>query len=167
MPHPKLLKQDNWIRQRHLCEVFLTAELTSLIDYCGVHCKKVIFLKRGVQYRRLYRGDILNIRPIRQSSSARNHPQDCWNNVIFSDESRYKLFNADRRIRNRDAETNVTLIQCTTISSKEPSWIRQIVENNIWSNTTVCQSIICDNKMFEWNVSQENIRQAITDQLLN
>ena len=105
-PRVTTRRQDNFIRQRHLRDRFVTAESTTnlVVGNRGVPVSRYTIrrrlLEQGIRCRRPYRGVILNRRHRQQRLLwARQHLQDRWNSVVFSDESRFNLFNADGRVR--------------------------------------------------------------------
>lgn len=100
------VRQDNFIRQRHLRDRFVTAESTSrlVVGNRGRPISRYTVRRRlrerGITCRRPYRGLVLTLRHRHQRLIwARNHRGQRWQNVVFSDESRFNLWNADGRIR--------------------------------------------------------------------
>jgi len=105
-PRVTSIRQDNYIRQRHLRDRFVTAQSTSRIVVgnrgrpISRHTVRNRLRERGITCRRPYRGLILTLRHRHQRLIwARNHRGQRWQNVVFSDESRFNLWNADGRIR--------------------------------------------------------------------
>lgn len=105
-PRVTSVRQDNYIRQRHLRNRFLTAVSTSRVVVgnrgrpISRHTVRNRLRERGISCRRPYRGLVLNRRHHHERFAwAHNHRNQRWNNVVFSDESRFNLSNADGRIR--------------------------------------------------------------------
>lgn len=99
-------RQDVYIRQRHLRDRFLTAESTSRL-VIGNHGRQISrftvsnrLRERGIYCRRPFRGLVLTRRhrQLRLHWALQNRGRQ-WQNVIFSDESRFNLSNADSRVR--------------------------------------------------------------------
>ena len=100
-------RQDVYIRVRHLRNRFLTASSTARVIMGNrgrpIHRTTVANRLRsyGIRCRRPYKGLLLR----RQHRNARlqwarqNVHNRNWRNVVFSDESRFNLFNADGRRR--------------------------------------------------------------------
>ena len=100
------VRQDNFIRQRHLRDRFVTAESTSsvVVGNRGRPISRYMVRRRlrerGITCRRPYHGLVLTLRHRHQRLIwARNHRGQCWQNVVFSEESRFNLWKADGRIR--------------------------------------------------------------------
>lgn len=108
-PRVTTRRQDNFIRQRHLRDRFTTAVSTaSLIQgrrRRNIHARTVIRRLReyGIRCRRPYRGQILTQRHrqnrVRWACDMINNRHQNWNQVVFSDESRFSLSFADGRVR--------------------------------------------------------------------
>ena len=104
-PRVTSVRQDNFIR-RHLRDRFVTAESTSCV-VVGNRARSIRrytvrkrLRERGITCRRPYRGLVLTLRHRHQRLIwARNHRGQRWQNVVFSDESRFNLRNTDERIR--------------------------------------------------------------------
>lgn len=100
-------RQDVYIRQRHLRNRFLTASSTAhlVVGTRGRPIHRTTVTKRlrdyGIRCRRPVKVPVLNAQHRRARLQwARNNAQrPNWNSVVFSDESRFNLFNADGRIR--------------------------------------------------------------------
>ena len=105
-PRVASVRQDNLIRQRHLRDRFVTAESTSRV-VVGNRARPISrdtvrrrLMERGITCRRPYLGLVLTLRHRHQRLIwARNHRGQCWQNVVFSGESHFNLWNADWRIR--------------------------------------------------------------------
>ena len=105
-PRVTSIRQDNYIRQRHLRNRFVTAESTSrvLVGNRGHPISRFTVKRRlrdrGIKCHRPYRGVILTRRHRQQRLQwARNQRGQNWQRVVFSDESRFNVSNADGRIR--------------------------------------------------------------------
>ena len=108
-PRVTTRRQDNFKRQRHLRDRFTTAvSMASLIQgrrRRSIHARTVIRRLReyGIRYRRPYRGQILTQRHrqnrLRWAPDMINNRHQNWNQVVFSDESRFSLSFADGRVR--------------------------------------------------------------------
>ena len=105
-PRVTSVGQENYIRQRHLRDRFLTAESTSrlVIGNRRVPVSRYTIRRRllaqGIRCRRPLRGQILTARHRqRRLLWAHNHQVQRRQNVVFGDESRFTLSNADRRVR--------------------------------------------------------------------
>ena len=105
-PRVTSVRQDNYIRQRHLRDRFLMAESTSrlVIGNRRVPVSRYTIRRRlfarGIRCRRPLRGQILTARHRqRRLLWAQNHQVQRWQNVVFSDESRFNLSIADGRVR--------------------------------------------------------------------
>lgn len=100
-------RQDVYIRQRHLRNRTLTATSTAnlVIGTRGRPIHRTTVSKRlrnyGIRCRRPAKVPVLTQRHQRlRLQWARQHVNNVnWNRVVFSDESRFNLFNADGRIR--------------------------------------------------------------------
>ena len=97
------VRQDNFIRLR---DRFVTAESTSrlVVGNRGRPISRYT-VRRRLRERRItchrpYRGLVLTLRHRHQRLIwARNHRGKRWQNVVFSDESRFNLWDANGRIR--------------------------------------------------------------------
>ena len=105
-PRVRSVRQDNFKRQRHLRDRFVTAESTSCVVVSdrgrpiSRYRVRRRLRERGITCRRPYRGLVLTLRHRHQRLIwARNHRGQRWQNVVFSDELRFNLWNADGRIR--------------------------------------------------------------------
>ena len=105
-PRVTSVQQDNFIRQRHLRDRYVTAESTALTvngnrgRTISRNTVRYRLRDRGIRCRRPYRGPVLTPRHRRERQyRAANNRGRQWRNVDVSDESRFKLFNADGRIR--------------------------------------------------------------------
>ena len=99
-------RQDQYIRVRHLRNRFLNAAETAsvIIGTRGrpVHRRTISrrLRERGVRAHRPYRGPILTQRHRHNRVLfARNRRRQNWQNVVFSDESRFNLYHTDGRQR--------------------------------------------------------------------
>ena len=100
------VRQDNFIHQRHLRDRFVTAESTSRV-VVGNRFRPISrytvrrrLRERGITCCRLYHGLVLTLRHRHQRLIwARNQCGQHWQNVVFSNESRFNLWNADGHIR--------------------------------------------------------------------
>ena len=104
-PRVTSLRQDNLIHQRYLRDRFVTAESTSrvVVGNRGAPISHYTIRRglreHGITCHRPYRGLVLTLRHRHQRLIwARNHCGQRWQNVVFSDESRFSL-NANGRIR--------------------------------------------------------------------
>ena len=100
------IRQDKLIRQRHLCDRYVTAEPTAatLVGNLGRNISRNTVRIRlrdgGIICRRPYRGPVLIPRHHRERQQwTVNNRGRQWRNVVFSDESCFNLFNADGVIR--------------------------------------------------------------------
>ena len=105
-PRVTSVRQDNSIRQRHLSDRFVTAESTSRVVVgnrgrpISRYTVRRQLRKRGITCRRPYCGLVLTLSHRHQHLIwACNHRGQRWQNVVFSHESRFNLWNADGRIR--------------------------------------------------------------------
>ena len=105
-PRVTSVRQDNFIRQRHLRDRYVTAESTALtVNWnrgrtISRNTVRNRLRDRGIRCRRPYRGPVLTQRHRRERQQwAANNRGRQWRNVVFSDESRFNLSNADGRIR--------------------------------------------------------------------
>ena len=103
-PRVTSVRQDNFIC-RHLRDRFVTAESTSHVVVGNHGCPISHYMvrrrlrERGITCRRPYHGLVLTSCHRHQRLIwARNHRGQRWQNVVFSDESRFNLWNTDRRI---------------------------------------------------------------------
>ena len=100
-------RQNVYIRQRHLRNRKLTASSTAnlVIGTRGRPIHRTTVGKRlgdhGIRCRRPAKVPVLSVRHRRQRLQwARANINNVnWNSVLFSDESRFNLFNADGRVR--------------------------------------------------------------------
>ena len=105
-PRVTSVRQHNFIRQPHLRDRFVTAESTSRV-VVGNRGRPISLYtvgrrlrERGITCRRPYLGLVLTLRHRHQCLIwARNHRGQRWQNVVFIDELRFNLWNADGRIR--------------------------------------------------------------------
>ena len=105
-PRVTSLRQDVFIRQRHLRGRFTTSQSTSYV-VVGNRGRTVSrntvrnrLRERGIFYRRPQRGVILMERRCRDRRKwAQNNVQRHWRTVVFSDGSRFNLSSADGRVR--------------------------------------------------------------------
>ena len=104
-PRVTSVRQDNFIRQHHLHDRFVTAESTSRVVVGNRACPISRYTVRrrlrecGITCRRPYLGLVLTLRHCHQRLIwAHNHRGQRWQNVVFSDESHFNLWNADGRI---------------------------------------------------------------------
>lgn len=105
-PRVTSVRQDNFIRQRHLRDRYLTAQSTAdtVVGNRGRPISRNTVRNRlrdrGISCRRPYRGAILTRRHrLNRLNWARNNRGRNWRNIVFSDESRFNLSTADGRIR--------------------------------------------------------------------
>lgn len=105
-PRVTSVRQDNYLRQRHLRDRFLTAQASSstVIGNRGRTISPNTVRNRlrdyGISCYRPYRGMVLTQRHRQQRRQwAVNERGRPWNTVVFSDESRFNLSGADGRIR--------------------------------------------------------------------
>ena len=104
-PRVTSVRQDVYIRQRHLRDRFVTAQSTSslVLGNRGRTISRNTVRNRlrehGISCRRPLRGVILTNRHRQQRRQwATNERGRLWNNVVFSDESRFNLSGADGRV---------------------------------------------------------------------
>jgi len=100
------VRQDNYIRQRHLRNRFATAQsiAKAMVGNSGrsLHHDTVINRLRdhGIHCRRPARCQALTQRHrLKRQRWALNNRRRQWDNVVFSDESRCNIHHADRRVR--------------------------------------------------------------------
>ena len=97
-PRVTSVRQYNFKRQRHLRDRFVTAESTSRV-VVGNRARPISrytvrrrLRERGITCRRPYPGLVLTLRHRHQRLIwARNNRGQRWQNVVFSDESRFNL----------------------------------------------------------------------------
>lgn len=107
-------RQDNYIRQLHLRHRFQTAAQTAsvVIGNRGRRIHRMTVSRRlkefGVRCRRPYHGPILTRRhrQLRMNFALNHQRRVNWHDVVFSDESRFNLYQTDGRVRvyRRDGE---------------------------------------------------------------
>ena len=105
-PRVTSVRQDNFIRQRHLRDRFLTAQGTSNV-VVGNHGRPIHrttvgrrLRERGIYCRRPARCQALTLRHrLERQRWALNNRRRQWGRVVFSDESRFNLHHADGRVR--------------------------------------------------------------------
>ena len=105
-PRVTSVRQDNFVRQHHLRDRFVTAEWTSrvVVSNRGRPISRYTVRRRlrerGITCRTPYRGFVLTLLHCHQRLIwACNHRGQHWQNVVFSGESCFNLWNADGRIR--------------------------------------------------------------------
>lgn len=105
-PRVTSMRQDNFIRQRHLRNRFVTAQSTTsvVVGNRGRHVSRNTVRRRlrerGILCRRPYRGVVLTDRHRRERQQwAQNNIGRRWRDVVFSDESRFNVSFADGRVR--------------------------------------------------------------------
>jgi len=105
-PRVTIVRQDNYIRQRHIRNRFATAQSTAnaMVGNRGrsIHCDTVIncLRERGIHCRRPARCQALTQRHrIERQRWALNNRRRQWDNVVFSDESMFNIHHADGRVR--------------------------------------------------------------------
>ena len=105
-PRVTSVGQDNFIRQRHLRDRFVTAQSTAsvVVGNRGRTISRITVRNRlrehGISCYRPYRGVLPTPRHCQQRRQwAANERGRQWHNVVFSDESRFNLSGADGRVR--------------------------------------------------------------------
>ena len=105
-PHVTSVRQDVFVRQRHLRDRFTTSQLTSSVVVgnrgrtVSRNTVKTRLRERRIFCRRPQRGVILTERHRRDRRQwAQNNVQRHWRTVVFSDESIFNLSSADGRVR--------------------------------------------------------------------
>ena len=100
------VRQDNFIRLCHLRDRYVTAQSTAW-TVMGNRGRTISrntvrnrLRDRGIRCRRPYHGPVLTRRHRRARQQwALNNRRRQWHTVVFSDESRFNLSNADGHIR--------------------------------------------------------------------
>ena len=105
-PRVTSVRQDNFLRLRHLRDRYVTAQSTAstMVGNRGRIIRRNTVRNRlgehGISCRRPYRGPVLTQRyRLERQQWAVHNRRKPWRNVVFSDESRFNLSNADGRIR--------------------------------------------------------------------
>ena len=105
-PRVTSVRQDHYIRQRHLRNRFATAQSTAnaIVGNRGrsIHRETVInrLRERVIYCRRPARCQALTQRHrLERQRWALNNRRRQWDNVVFSDESRFNIHHADGRVR--------------------------------------------------------------------
>ena len=105
-PRVMSVRQDNYVRQCHLPDRFVTAESTSWLIVgnhghpISWHTVRNRLREWGIRCHRPYHWPVLMGRHRQQCLIwARNHRAQHWQNIVFSDESRFNLSNIDGHIR--------------------------------------------------------------------